>query len=152
MLLGKNIVKGATQVRGHSFKLHFCMFEISQVKHNSLNCHNELLECFQLIIKFTCQNLTQINFFFMFKTLKPWEWIILGFFQTSFFLPNVYHSFWKLERILTLMIRRTKGFELMIFFIIINLNTFGFDLVTYGFWNVLLTKVVHVYMIEGMNS
>ncbi len=40
--------------------------------------------------------------FCMFKTLK---------FQMDspyFFLPNVHHSFWKLERILTLMIRRAK--------------------------------------------
>jgi hypothetical protein len=34
--------------------------------------------------------------------------------------------------ILTLMIRRAKGFERMIF-LIINLNTFGFDLENYGF-------------------
>ncbi len=38
--LGKIIVKGTTQVCGHSLKLHFCMFEISQGKHNSLDCHN----------------------------------------------------------------------------------------------------------------
>ncbi len=37
---GKNIVKGTTQVSGHSLKLYFCMFKRSQVKHNSLNCHN----------------------------------------------------------------------------------------------------------------
>jgi hypothetical protein len=37
---GKNIIKGATQASGHSLKLHFCMFERSQVKHNSLDCHN----------------------------------------------------------------------------------------------------------------
>jgi hypothetical protein len=29
-LMGKIIVKGATQVNGHSLKLHFCMFEKSQ--------------------------------------------------------------------------------------------------------------------------
>jgi hypothetical protein len=40
MPLGKIIVKGTTQVSGHSLKLHFCMFKISQRKHNSLNCHN----------------------------------------------------------------------------------------------------------------
>jgi hypothetical protein len=38
--MGKNIVKGATQVSGCSLKLHFYMFERSQVKHNNLNCHN----------------------------------------------------------------------------------------------------------------
>jgi hypothetical protein len=39
-LMGKNIVKGATQVNGHSLKLNFDMFERLQVKHNNLNCHN----------------------------------------------------------------------------------------------------------------
>jgi len=118
MLLGKNIVKGATQVSGHSFNLHFCMFERSQVKHNSLNCHNELLECFQLIVKFTymLKASHESIFFCMFKTLKPWEWIVPVFSKCPFFLLSVYHSFWKLERILTLMIKRAKGFELMIFF------------------------------------
>jgi hypothetical protein len=38
--MGKNIVIGATQMSGHSLKLHFCMFERSQVKHNNLDCHN----------------------------------------------------------------------------------------------------------------
>jgi hypothetical protein len=42
---GKNIVKGATQVSGHSLKLHIYMFEISIVKHNSFNC-NILFEIF----------------------------------------------------------------------------------------------------------
>jgi len=40
--MGKNIVKGATQVSGHSLKLHFCMFEKSQMKHNSFDFHNFL--------------------------------------------------------------------------------------------------------------
>jgi len=38
--MGKIIVNGTTQVSGHSLKLHFCMFERSQGKHNSLDCHN----------------------------------------------------------------------------------------------------------------
>jgi len=38
--MDKIIVKGATQKSGHSLKLHFCMFERSQGKHNNLNCHN----------------------------------------------------------------------------------------------------------------
>ncbi len=37
---GKNIVKGTTQISGHSLKLHFYMFERSQSKHNNLNCHD----------------------------------------------------------------------------------------------------------------
>jgi hypothetical protein len=36
----KNTVKGITQMNGHSLKLHFGMFEESQMKHNSLDCHN----------------------------------------------------------------------------------------------------------------
>jgi hypothetical protein len=35
LLKGKNIVKGITQVSGHSLKLFFCMFERSKVKHSS---------------------------------------------------------------------------------------------------------------------
>jgi hypothetical protein len=38
--MGKNIVKGSTQVNGHSLKLQFYIFERSQVKHNSLDYHN----------------------------------------------------------------------------------------------------------------
>jgi hypothetical protein len=38
--LGKNIVKEAIEMSAHSLKLHFCMFEKSHVKHNSLDCHN----------------------------------------------------------------------------------------------------------------
>ncbi len=40
MPLGKITVKGPTQINGHSSKLHFFMFKISQGKHNTLDCHN----------------------------------------------------------------------------------------------------------------
>jgi hypothetical protein len=77
------------------------------------------------------------------------------FFQMSFFLPNVHHSFLKLKTILTLMIRREKGLEHVIFFIT-NLNTFGSKVLLIlkimNFENVFLTKIVHVYVIEGMNA
>ncbi len=56
----------------------------------------------------------------MFKPLKLTEWIVLIFFKHFFFLPNVHRSFLKLERILTLMSRRGKKFELMIFIFILN--------------------------------
>jgi hypothetical protein len=60
-----------------------------------------------------------------------------------------------LERILTLMIRRTKGLELMIFFLI-NLSTLNSKMLStlkiMDFENVPLIKVVHVYVIEGMNA
>jgi hypothetical protein len=55
------------------------------------------------------------------------------------------------------MIKKEKGFELMIFFIyIINLSTFGskvlLTLKIMDFENVHLTKNVHIYVIEGMNA
>jgi hypothetical protein len=61
-----------------------------------------------------------------------------------------------LERILTLLTRRTKGLELI-------KNNFIIDLITSSsnvlltlkimdFENVGLIKVVHIYVIEGMNA
>jgi len=54
------------------------------------------------------------------------------------------------------MIRRAKGLELMKFFFVTNLNTFGsnvlFTLKIMDFGNMALTKVVHIYVIEGMNA
>jgi hypothetical protein len=80
----KNIVKRATQVHRHSLKLHFCMFEISKGKHNSLNCHI-FLEYFQLIAKFICSKLdTNKKKIYMLKAFKFWKWTILVFFQMSF--------------------------------------------------------------------
>jgi len=54
------------------------------------------------------------------------------------------------------MIKRAKGIELMNFFLIINLNTFGsnFTCVTLKLWifeNVALTKV-HIYVIKSINA
>jgi hypothetical protein len=54
------------------------------------------------------------------------------------------------------MTRRAKGLELMIFVFITNLNTFGatmfLTLKIMDFESVVLTKVVHIYVIEGMNA
>jgi hypothetical protein len=54
------------------------------------------------------------------------------------------------------MFRREKGLELMIFFYITHLNTFGSKVfLTFkimDFENVALTKVVHTYVIKGMNA
>jgi len=61
----------------------------------------------------------------MFKALKLQKWIILIFFKCHFFLPNLHHSFRKLEKILKLMIRRAKGLELMKTIFITDLSTFG---------------------------
>ncbi len=61
-----------------------------------------------------------------------------------------------MERILTLMIRGTKGLELMNYFFIMNLKTFGskmfLTLKIMDFENVSLKKVVHVYVIKGINA
>jgi hypothetical protein len=46
LILGKNIVKGATQMNGHSLKLYFCMFEKSQMKYNNLDCHKVFYNIF----------------------------------------------------------------------------------------------------------
>ncbi len=54
------------------------------------------------------------------------------------------------------MIKKTKGFKLMNFIFLIDLNTFGskvfLTLTIMDFENVFLTKVVHVYVIEGTNA
>jgi hypothetical protein len=42
---------------GHILKLHFCMFEKSQGKHNSLDCHKSFWKYFPLIAKFICSKL-----------------------------------------------------------------------------------------------
>jgi hypothetical protein len=61
-----------------------------------------------------------------------------------------------LERILTLMIRRAKRFELMKIVFRTVLSTFGSKLLlTLKFMDlkcVLLIKVVHIYVVEGMNA
>jgi hypothetical protein len=54
------------------------------------------------------------------------------------------------------MIRKEKKLELMKKKIITNLSTFGakmfLTLKTMDFENVFLTKVVHVYVIKGLNA
>jgi hypothetical protein len=54
------------------------------------------------------------------------------------------------------MVKRTKELELMKFVFITHLNTFGskvlLTLKIMDFEIVALTKVVHIYVIEGMNA
>jgi hypothetical protein len=68
----------------------------------------------------------------------------------------VHHSFLKLERILTLMIRREKRLELMKIIFITHLNTFDskmcLTLKIMDFESVILSKIVHIYVREGMNA
>jgi len=68
----------------------------------------------------------------------------------------VHHSIFKLKRILTLMIRKAKGLELMKIIFITHLNTFGskvfLTLKIIDCESVALIKVVHIYVTEGMNA
>jgi hypothetical protein len=54
------------------------------------------------------------------------------------------------------MIRRTKGLELMKIILITHLNTFGskvcLTVKIMDFENVVSTKVIHIYVIKGMNA
>ncbi len=45
--MSKTIIKQATQLKGHSLKLHFCIFEITLKKHTSLDCNNVFWNIFQ---------------------------------------------------------------------------------------------------------
>jgi cephalosporin-C deacetylase-like acetyl esterase len=79
------------------------------------------------------------------------------FSSNVFFFYQIYSiPFENWERILTLMIRRAKGLELMNYFFITHLNTFDskvfLTLKIMDFENVALTKVVHIYVIKDMNS
>jgi hypothetical protein len=69
---------------GHFLKLHFCIFEKSQGKHNNLDYYY-YLEYFSLIAKFRCSKFDRNNFFCMFKALKHQEWIIIFFSNVPFF-------------------------------------------------------------------
>jgi hypothetical protein len=61
-----------------------------------------------------------------------------------------------LERIFTFRIRRAKGLDLMKIVFITHLSTFGskvlLTLKIMDFESVVLTKVVHIYVIQGMNA
>jgi hypothetical protein len=74
----------------------------------------------------------------------------------SFFPTKCAPFILKTERILTFIIRKAKGLELMQILFITNLSTFGsktfLTLKIMDFESVALTKVVHPYVIEGMNA
>ncbi len=108
---GKITIKEATQVSGYLLRLHFYMFKRSQGKHNSLDCHN-----FFGIFSIICKVYTFIVLTWIKNVFACSKHSIFVFLQILFFLANVHHSCWKLKRILTLMIRRAKVLELMIFF------------------------------------
>ncbi len=70
--------------------------------------------------------------------------------------PFFYHSFWKLKRILTLMIRKAEGLKSMKNILITHLSTFGLKvfltLKVMNFENVILIFKNHIYMIKGTNA
>jgi hypothetical protein len=76
------------------------------------------------------------------------------FFQTSFFIINVHHSFSKLERILLLIIRKTKALEIVEIHVKTHLNTFVSNmfliLKIMNFENVFSTKVIHFDVIQNL--
>jgi hypothetical protein len=95
------------------------------MKHNNLDYHNFLKNISINYKIYTLKAWHKSKKNYMFKAFKPWKWTIFIFSNILFSLPNVHHSFWKLKTILTLMIRRAKGLELMKIIFIINLSTFA---------------------------
>ncbi len=127
----------------HSLKLHFCMFEKSQWKHNNLDVIKVFgiffINCKVYIFKAWHKS----KMFLHVQSIQTLRVDNPCFFQMSVFLPNVHHSFWKLERILTLIIRRAKGFELINFFIYNPFEHIRFKSVwpwNYGFWKCSFNK------------
>jgi len=89
------------------------------------------------------KSLTHIKNVFACPKHSNWEWTIFIFLKHLFFLPNVHLSFWKLERILPLMIRRAKGLQFMKIVFVTNLTHLVqkcFWPWTYGFWKCGLNK------------
>jgi hypothetical protein len=112
--LGKITVKGATWVSGHSLN---CIFACLKYHKRNIIIWIVIIfwEYFPLIENFTCSKLDTNKLKKLHvqstQTLKMNNPCFLK--KMFFFLPNVHHSFWKLERILTLKIKREKGFELI---------------------------------------
>ncbi len=67
----------------------------------------------------------------------------------------MHHSFLKIEEKFKLMIRKEKGFKLMNFLLRNDLDIFSSNvfliLKILNFENVILTNVVHIYVIEDVN-
>ncbi len=78
------------------------------------------------------------------------------FFQTSFFSTNCAQLLLKVRDDFNIDVYKGKKSWMDDFFFITNFNTFGSNVLLtlkiIDFENMTLTKVVHVYMIEGMNA
>jgi hypothetical protein len=79
-LMGKIRVKGATQVSGHSLKLHFCMFGRSQGKHNNLIVINVFG-----IFSINCKVWHKSKMFLHIQSIQTLKVDSLCFFQMFFF-------------------------------------------------------------------
>jgi hypothetical protein len=71
---------------GHSLKLHFCMFEKSQGKYNSLNCHIYFWNIFHQLESLHAQSLRQIKNVFASSNHSNLENGQSLFFSNVFFL------------------------------------------------------------------
>jgi hypothetical protein len=71
-------------VNGHFLKLHFCMFERSQMKHDSLDCH-DFLEYLLSFAKLTCSKFNTIQIFLHVQSTQTLRVKSLCFCQISFF-------------------------------------------------------------------
>ncbi len=124
---------------GHSLKLHFCMFERSQGKHNSLDYDKCFWNIFHQLQSLHIQSLTQIkNVFACSKHSNLESGQVLFFFQTSFFSTKCAPFFLKIKKDLNIddyKGKRTWTDENYFY------NPFKhiwfksvFDLENYGFW------------------
>jgi hypothetical protein len=139
-------------MNGHSLKLHFDMFEISQGKHNSSDYHT-IFGIFSINCKiYIFKAWHETNFFSCSKqsTLR----LDSPFVSNIFFLTNVHHSLWKLAKDFNIDDYKGKRTWTDELFLITNLtivlNVF-LTLKMLGFENMALTKVVHIYVIKSMN-
>ncbi len=133
------------------FLITFFYFEKWQRNHNNLDCHKCIWNIFHQLQSLHAQSVTQIKNVFTCSKHSNLKIKQSLFLSNVFFLPNVHHSFWKLKKILTLMIRRAKGLELIKIVFITHLSTFNSKvpliLKIMDFENMILTKVVHYFYI-----
>jgi hypothetical protein len=138
-------------VSGHFWKLHFCLFEKSQGKHNSLDHHKKNL-IFFINCKVTCSKLnTNKKCCLHVQSIQTSKLNNFYFFQTFFFSNKCGPFLLKIGKDFNIddyKGKRTWIDKKMIY------NQFEhiwfkhvFDLKIYGFWNCGLNKVIHIYLI-----
>jgi hypothetical protein len=139
----------------HSLKLHFCMFEKSQEKHNSLDCHKIFqiffINCKVYVLKVWHKSKKKLHV----QSTQTSKVYRLCFFQMSLFFTKCAPFLLKIGEDFNIDDLKGKRTWINDVFKITNLNTFNSNmfltLKIMDFENVALTKVVHIYVIEGMN-